>query len=192
MFSAIGKRQRCMKVLSVVHWSGASPRTRVLESAHAAHGLGGEMSRPLHSHRTQNRFKPGERLLPNNISYVGLPPRSSSAFQRLGKATDTAMPCQCLIRGSQFRLGTAYDEVFWKGSGGTFSTEKRFPRITFQKTNPYQILGPKSAVPIRTRVAPSSTAASKSPVMPIESSFISGARVPAWIRLSRSSRSWTK
>jgi len=36
------KRQRNMKVFSVVYWSGASPRTGYSKSAHAAHGLGGE------------------------------------------------------------------------------------------------------------------------------------------------------
>gem|GEM_PF-1840305 len=35
------KRQRKMKVFSVVYWSGASPRTGYSKSAHAAHGLGG-------------------------------------------------------------------------------------------------------------------------------------------------------
>jgi len=41
-----------MKVLSVVHWSGASPRTGRLKSAHAAHGLGGAThlpSKPPHT-----------------------------------------------------------------------------------------------------------------------------------------------
>jgi len=36
------ERQRSMKVLAVVHWSVASPRTGPLKSAHAAHDLGGE------------------------------------------------------------------------------------------------------------------------------------------------------
>jgi|GEM_PF-1478246 len=46
------KRQRSMKVLSVVQWSVAAPRTGYSKSAHAAHGLGGEThlpSKPPHT-----------------------------------------------------------------------------------------------------------------------------------------------
>jgi hypothetical protein len=38
-------------------------------------------------------------------------------------------------------LSARTNEVFWKGAGGTFSTEKRFPRKILTSSSPIQKLG---------------------------------------------------
>jgi len=50
------ERQRSMKVLAVVHWSVASPRTGPLKSAHAAHDIGGETHLPSKPPHTLTRL----------------------------------------------------------------------------------------------------------------------------------------
>ncbi|GEM_PF-1674512 len=87
------------------------------------------------------RFQRGNIWLKSGREKSPLPPFEKGGLGGILRLGPSPVHCTALnatwyqsspVR-SQFRSGTAYYEVFWRGSGGTFSTEKRSPRITLNK-----------------------------------------------------------